>query len=200
MDEFEEKKILSRFSDEELVLVYLAGFTSALEILYRRYLGFFYSAAFRYMKEKGLPDCVKEDLLDIAYDSLMTAIDSFDLKRDACLRNFWWTITLRGFGSFLKRYNTNKILLFDPSILEGDQSLFRDVQPAFSSVDKQRLLSRITDENNELFKEKELIFLELYLSGYDWPQIAEMMGCSKTTIYRLRKRVFDKLNMIFNRH
>ena len=109
---------LRDLSDEELVKICKTKNQDAIAVLYLRFKGLIYSITFDYLTKHNIAQMYRDDLIDIATDSLFKAIDTFDGQEGSSFLNFWWTICLRSFSTHFKRIVSTKLFFYEPNFFD----------------------------------------------------------------------------------
>ena len=195
MDKSTEKILLER-QDEELIILIKEGSRESLATLYQRYKGLIYEISYKYMFEHDIAQMYLDDLVDVATESLFLAIDKFEVGQEKSFLNFWWAITERGQTRFLQETIEKSVSFYDPKIIENT---------AISGLLDSRIdmgfdigisFLETIHKNINFFTQNERIFLEYFILGYKPLEIATFFSWSRPTLYRIKKKAIDKLNMI----
>ena len=189
-------KNLNNLTDEQLVELCKQDNQDAIGVLYKRFIGTARKIAYNYVREHNIPEIYKEDLFDVAVDSFFRAIKKFENNGDRVFLNFWWTITLRAFATFIKKVVASKIYYYDPAVIESSSYSMSDISNREETIILSNYFDEILKKNKYQFSDVELSFLKYFLAGYKVSEIAKEMNLSKSKVYRLRVKVIDKLNMI----
>ena len=189
-------KDLKDLSDEQLVELCKQGNREAISILYGRFIGVSRKLTYSYLKEHNIPNLYKDDLFDISIDSFFKAIKKYENSEGRAFLNFWWIVTLRAFATFMKKVITSKIYYYDPTIIEASSYSMSDIIQKEEQLTLSNYFNEILERHRDKFTEKEICFLKYFLAGYKISEIANEMNLTKSSAYRIRIRVINKLNMI----
>lgn len=183
------KEALSKSSDEQLVLLSRNGSTDALAQLITRFLPLIKSKAGRY-SFVGLDhdDFVQEGLI-----GLFTAVKNYDAHKKASFRTYATLCIRSKMSGCLAELLEQKHLPLSNYLPIDELSLEQN------EVDPLELY--LQQEENQLRKEKiktllsglEQETLTLYLSGYSYEEMADILHCSTKAVDNALQRVRRKL-------
>ena len=183
-------------SDEELARLSKENNRDALAVLYLRFKGLIYKITFEYSNKHNIAQMYGDDLIDIATDSLFKAINTFNPQEGSLFINFWWTITLRAFATFVKKMINQRILTFDPSMIDRQYTYLSDNKQTEKMMTMNSLIEDVIKKNKDNFSSDELTFLKYFFLGYTVKEMSIEMQMPQSKIYRLRTKSLDKLNKI----
>lgn len=184
-------KILLERQDEEYVKLIKEGDKDALEALYNRYKGLMYRLAFQFMIDHNLPNMHLVYLYDVVFDAFSDAIRDYAIGSKKSFLNFWWAIAVLRQKSYLRDLSKSLEMSVDPTEID-----FPAVETNSDTITlKTELLKRVIKQANFLTPDEESL-LKYLLLGFKTSEAAEFLNWSEAKAYRVKKKLFKKLNKI----
>ena len=195
-------KTAEKLTDEELIGIYRKGSLDAMTDLIIRYKPLVKNRARLFYLEGG----DREDLLQEGMIGLFKAIKEYDSEKEASFATFARLCITRQMLSAIEAAGRKKHMLLNESlsieqldegqiadrvgVADGPEKIF------FEQEDSKLLMENI---NRSLSKMEKQV-LDLYISGMDYLEIADMMGKSGKSIDNALQRIRNKIKKAANLH
>lgn len=195
-------KTSEKLTDEELIGTYRKGSLDAMTDLIIRYKPLVKNRARLFYLEGG----DREDLLQEGMIGLFKAIKEYDAEKEASFATFARLCITRQMISAIEAAGRKKHMLLNESlsieqldegqiadrvgVADGPEKIF------FEQEDSKLLMENI---NRNLSKMEKQV-LDLYISGMDYLEIADMMGKSGKSIDNALQRIRNKIKKAANRN
>ena len=195
-------KTAEKLTDEELIGIYRKGSLDAMTDLIIRYKPLVKNRARLFYLEGG----DREDLLQEGMIGLFKAIKEYDAEKEASFATFARLCITRQMLSAIEAAGRKKHMLLNESlsieqldegqiadrvgVADGPEKIF------FEQEDSKLLMENI---NRNLSKMEKQV-LELYISGMDYLEIADMMGKSGKSIDNALQRIRNKIKKAANQY
>lgn len=195
-------KTSEKLTDEELIGTYRKGSLDAMTDLIIRYKPLVKNRARLFYLEGG----DREDLLQEGMIGLFKAIKEYDAEKEASFATFARLCITRQMLSAIEAAGRKKHMLLNESlsieqldegqiadrvgVADGPEKIF------FEQEDSKLLMENI---NRNLSKMEKQV-LDLYISGMDYLEIADMMGKSGKSIDNALQRIRNKIKKAANRN
>ncbi|MCI5569221.1 MAG: sigma-70 family RNA polymerase sigma factor [Candidatus Alectryocaccobium sp.] len=195
-------KTAEKLTDEELIGIYRKGSLDAMTDLIIRYKPLVKNRARLFYLEGG----DREDLLQEGMIGLFKAIKEYDAEKEASFATFARLCITRQMLSAIEAAGRKKHMLLNESlsieqldegqiadrvgVADGPEKIF------FEQEDSKLLMENI---NRNLSKMEKQV-LDLYISGMDYLEIADMMGKSGKSIDNALQRIRNKIKKAANRN
>ena len=195
-------KTSEKLTDEELIGTYRKGSLDAMTDLIIRYKPLVKNRARLFYLEGG----DREDLLQEGMIGLFKAIKEYDAEKEASFATFARLCITRQMLSAIEATGRKKHMLLNESlsieqldegqiadrvgVADGPEKIF------FEQEDSKLLMENI---NRSLSKMEKQV-LDLYISGMDYLEIADMMGKSGKSIDNALQRIRNKIKKAANRN
>lgn len=195
-------KTAEKLTDEELIGIYRKGSLDAMTDLIMRYKPLVKNRARLFYLEGG----DREDLLQEGMIGLFKAIKEYDAEKEASFATFARLCITRQMLSAIEAAGRKKHMLLNESlsieqldegqiadrvgVADGPEKIF------FEQEDSKLLMENI---NRNLSKMEKQV-LDLYISGMDYLEIADMMGKSGKSIDNALQRIRNKIKKAANRN
>lgn len=193
-------KTSEKLTDEELIGTYRKGSLDAMTDLIIRYKPLVKNRARLFYLEGG----DREDLLQEGMIGLFKAIKEYDAEKEASFATFARLCITRQMLSAIEAAGRKKHMLLNESlsieqldegqiadrvgVADGPEKIF------FEQEDSKLLMENI---NRNLSKMEKQV-LDLYISGMDYLEIADMMGKSGKSIDNALQRIRNKIKKAAN--
>lgn len=190
-------------TDEELISQVKSGKSNAESVLLERYKDLVVKIARSYFIVGGeMEDIVQEGMI-----GLYKAIKRYDDKKNASFKTFAITCIKHQIQTAIKRANTKKnaplsnsvsLQSFSDNSDEEDflpVSLIFQVSPDEKVINKERY-KRLLEEIKKMLSEKEMQVLRLYLKGYTYKEIGEILKMPYKSIDNSLSRIKTKLRSL----
>ena len=174
------------------------GSKRAFELLFCKFQGLIYKRVFEFTKKYNIPQMYHDDLTSEATDALVTAVRRYIYSPDSTFISFWWSIVEHKFVSFLRRIADTKVFYFDPGFLENEVMYLSDYdlrEPSMLTID---IVLEICRRAKIELNNDETRMLKLFIEGYKTSELPDIFSWTKTKVYRIRKKLMEKLNKINN--
>ena len=191
-------KTSEKLTDEELIGTYRKGSLDAMTDLIIRYKPLVKNRARLFYLEGG----DREDLLQEGMIGLFKAIKEYDAEKEASFATFARLCITRQMLSAIEAAGRKKHMLLNESlsieqldegqiadrvgVADGPEKIF------FEQEDSKLLMENI---NRNLSKMEKQV-LDLYISGMDYLEIADMMGKSGKSIDNALQRIRNKIKKL----
>ena len=195
-------KTAEKLTDEELIGIYRKGSLDAMTDLIIRYKPLVKNRARLFYLEGG----DREDLLQEGMIGLFKAIKEYDAEKEASFATFARLCITRQMLSAIEAAGRKKHMLLNESlsieqldegqiadsvgVADGPEKIF------FEQEDSKLLMENI---NRNLSKMEKQV-LDLYISGMDYLEIADMMGKSGKSIDNALQRIRNKIKKAANQY
>lgn len=195
-------KTAEKLTDEELIGTYRKGSLDAMTDLIIRYKPLVKNRARLFYLEGG----DREDLLQEGMIGLFKAIKEYDAEKEASFATFARLCITRQMLSAIEAAGRKKHMLLNESlsieqldegqiadsvgVADGPEKIF------FEQEDSKLLMENI---NRNLSKMEKQV-LDLYISGMDYLEIADMMGKSGKSIDNALQRIRNKIKKAANQY
>lgn len=195
-------KTAEKLTDEELIGIYRKGSLDAMTDLIIRYKPLVKNRARLFYLEGG----DREDLLQEGMIGLFKAIKEYDAEKEASFATFARLCITRQMLSAIEAAGRKKHMLLNESlsieqldegqiadrvgVADGPEKIF------FEQEDSKLLMENI---NRNLSKMEKQV-LNLYISGMDYLEIADLMGKSGKSIDNALQRIRNKIKKAANRN
>ncbi len=195
-------KTSEKLTDEELIGTYRKGSLDAMTDLIIRYKPLVKNRARLFYLEGG----DREDLLQEGMIGLFKAIKEYDAEKEASFATFARLCITRQMLSAIEAAGRKKHMLLNESlsieqldegqiadrvgVADGPEKIF------FEQEDSKLLMENI---NRNLSKMEKQV-LDLYISGMDYLEIADMMGKSGKSIDNALQRIRNKIKKAANQY
>ena len=195
-------KTSEKLTDEELIGTYRKGSLDAMTDLIIRYKPLVKNRARLFYLEGG----DREDLLQEGMIGLFKAIKEYDSEKEASFATFARLCITRQMLSAIEAAGRKKHMLLNESLsieqldegqiadrvgfADGPEKIF------FEQEDSKLLMENI---NRNLSKMEKQV-LDLYISGMDYLEIADMMGKSGKSIDNALQRIRNKIKKAANQY
>ena len=195
-------KTAEKLTDEELIGTYRKGSLDAMTDLIIRYKPLVKNRARLFYLEGG----DREDLLQEGMIGLFKAIKEYDAEKEASFATFARLCITRQMLSAIEAAGRKKHMLLNESlsieqldegqiadsvgVADGPEKIF------FEQEDSKLLMENI---NRNLSKMEKQV-LNLYISGMDYLEIADMMGKSGKSIDNALQRIRNKIKKAANQY
>ena len=195
-------KTSEKLTDEELIGTYRKGSLDAMTDLIIRYKPLVKNRARLFYLEGG----DREDLLQEGMIGLFKAIKEYDAEKEASFATFARLCITRQMLSAIEAAGRKKHMLLNESlsieqldegqiadrvgVADGPEKIF------FEQEDSKLLMENI---NRSLSKMEKQV-LDLYISGMDYLEIADMMGKSGKSIDNALQRIRNKIKKAANQY
>lgn len=195
-------KTSEKLTDEELIGTYRKGSLDAMTDLIIRYKPLVKNRARLFYLEGG----DREDLLQEGMIGLFKAIKEYDAEKEASFATFARLCITRQMLSAIEAAGRKKHMFLNESlsieqldegqiadrvgVADGPEKIF------FEQEDSKLLMENI---NRSLSKMEKQV-LDLYISGMDYLEIADMMGKSGKSIDNALQRIRNKIKKAANQY
>lgn len=195
-------KTAEKLTDEELIGTYRKGSLDAMTDLIIRYKPLVKNRARLFYLEGG----DREDLLQEGMIGLFKAIKEYDAEKEASFATFARLCITRQMLSAIEAAGRKKHMLLNESlsieqldegqiadrvgVADGPEKIF------FEQEDSKLLMENI---NRNLSKMEKQV-LDLYISGMDYLEIADIMGKSGKSIDNALQRIRNKIKKAANQY
>ncbi len=184
-------KSLELLSDEELTEKYRSGESAACDFLMEKYKGLVKSRARQLYIEGG----DRDDLLQEGMIGLFKAVCSYDTKNRASFFTFADKCIANQMYKAIEASGRKKHSILNESV---SFSVMRETEPALSPDPEEIVLhnEEVRDLKNGiigLLSPMERKVFELFLEGYDYHQIARLIGKSEKSIDNALQRIRIKV-------
>ena len=185
---------MEKFSDEQLVALYLKGDGQALNFLIKRYLTPVYNFAYNYVKDAA----VAEDMTQEVFVKVWKKIKKYDSRYK--FKNWLYTIAKNTCLDYLKKNKAvnfsalNQVddsLLFEELIKETALSPQAELEVAQQSATINLAINKLPE------KYKQTVKLH-YLSGFKFREIADELKESMETIKSRNRRALIYLKKLLS--
>lgn len=181
----------SKYSDKELLELYLGGNDSAFTVLVNRYIGLIRYITAKY-RVSGLSadDLVQEGLL-----GFLLAARSFRSDGGTQFRNYAVLCINRRLTTLLRKSGTSRSKALNDYISIYDEA-FDEVSGGIEPEDTyigEESLSSLGTALSKLLSEKEQHVLRLYLAGESYAEIAQALGSDRKSVDNAMQRIRRKL-------
>lgn len=135
----------------------------------------------------------QEDLIQEGMIGLFKAVNIYDVNKNDNFGTFAGKIIEREIISAIRKENTNKNQVLDNSVLLDDQDFKDDTYPELEVIQEENL-KELTLHIDKQLSQLESKVMELYLKGYSYIDISEILKKSPKAIDNALTRIKNKLN------
>lgn len=173
-------------------------------MLCEKYKLYAWAVAKAYFDELYNTDVILEDLMSIAFSVVLTALKK---KTDnSTFYAYWLKIARNSMKKFVKDNTPEEIRCFN-AVFSLDQYADDDLQlhEKITKSDDENIESirttilEIVNNPNNYFSFEEKCVVGLFLDGFDFNEIAEMLNMAKHKVYRLNRNAIDKIRLVYKK-
>lgn len=185
--------------DKELLLKINEGDDNALNVLLEKYRSFSHRLVNDFLEENPNYEYIRDELHAVIFYNTYNLINKYKMDKGLFF-GYWKKISLRLITKYIERYEKyNSVISLDyqPS---NDAKVLHEVIGSEDGVYRQDLLKQvfISVVNNPCndFSEREKKVINYYLEGWDMKEIAEALGRSLPSVYRIYKQAVEKIGSV----
>lgn len=185
--------------DKELLVKINEGDDNALNVLLEKYRSFSHRLVNDFLEENPNYEYIRDELHAVIFYNTYNLINKYKMDKGLFF-GYWKKISLRLITKYIERYEKyNSVISLDyqPS---NDAKVLHEVIGSEDGVYRQDLLKQVfisvvNNPDND-FSEREKKVINYYLEGWDMKEIAEALGRSLPSVYRIFKQAVEKIGSV----
>ena len=175
------------------------GDDNALNVLLEKYRSFSHRLVNDFLEENPNYEYIRDELHAVIFYNTYNLINKYKMDKGLFF-GYWKKISLRLITKYIERYEKyNSVISLDyqPS---NDAKVLHEVIGSEDGVYRQDLLKQVfisvvNNPDND-FSEREKKVINYYLEGWDMKEIAEALGRSLPSVYRIFKQAVEKIGSV----